>query len=284
MKYLILEPLGGIANRMRAIESAVNYSKFHNRKLIIIWEKNVFLNADFFDCFRPISSVKVIQLDYQGTGFISKFKRRILNGFKYWLKIYHQARYFFDTEMEMLLNQHKNNLIKVGFSLDAIAESANGIYIKSCYEFYPNLTNFMIEIDSEVQKLGNKIIDDHQCDIGIHIRRTDHVDAISNSPIHLFITKINERLNSYPNAKFYLSTDAKDVVNYLQEHFNSHIITGITNRDRNSAEGIRSALIDLHCLGRCSEIWGSDQSSFSDRAGRMNKSKLEILSLKNTSA
>ncbi|RZL61577.1 MAG: hypothetical protein EOO93_13120 [Pedobacter sp.] len=284
MKYLIIEPLGGLANRMRAIESAVNYANSHERKLMIVWEKNAFLNADFFDCFRPVNGAKVIQLDYLGVGIISKVKRRILNVVKWMIKLVYRARYIPDAEIEVLLKDHEYDLGNVGGLMDAIADNSNGIYIKSCYEFYPNLTGFLVEIDYKAQQLGNQILNSHRCDIGIHIRRTDHTEAINNSPIDLFKTKISEKLTSHPHYKFYLSTDSSEVVDYLERHFSSHIITGISNRDRHSEEGIRSALIDLHCLGKCVEIWGSDQSSFSDRAARINGSKLEILSLKNISA
>ncbi|QPH39932.1 O-fucosyltransferase family protein [Pedobacter endophyticus] len=282
MKTVILEPLGGLANRIRAVESAYNFSIANNSKLIVVWEQNGWLNATYEDCFESLPNVEVINLNYNGTSVASKVKRRLLDGYKYYLKKRYTSSAIGDAQIEELFDKLGANPQAIKASVDS-AVNGKGIYIKCCYEFYPNLNNLNLSIKHSIRAFASDFLKKNQCDIGIHIRRTDHVEAISNSPLHLFKDQISNALAQWPDYKFYLSTDSAEVAQELQTQFKDKLVTGVSDRRRDSTEGIRSALLDLYCLGSCKEIWGSDKSSFSDRAARMNKIPLKIISLQTSS-
>ena len=48
-----LTPYGGLANRMRALNAAIEFAQTINRPLVVIWFKNRELNAAYDDLFTP---------------------------------------------------------------------------------------------------------------------------------------------------------------------------------------------------------------------------------------
>lgn len=53
MKELTIVPYGGLANRMRAMNSAIEYAKTLNCPLQVVWFCNKELNALFDELFTP---------------------------------------------------------------------------------------------------------------------------------------------------------------------------------------------------------------------------------------
>ena len=54
MKTIIVQPMGGLCNRMRTIASAVKLAKKLNCKMKVLWVKDKALNAPFKSLFEPI--------------------------------------------------------------------------------------------------------------------------------------------------------------------------------------------------------------------------------------
>ncbi|HNU76972.1 MAG TPA: hypothetical protein PLT53_09990 [Prolixibacteraceae bacterium] len=48
---IIIEPFGGLANRMRVIASAMDFSNKTKQKIKLIWVANYDLNCEFLDLF-----------------------------------------------------------------------------------------------------------------------------------------------------------------------------------------------------------------------------------------
>ena len=113
---------------------------------------------------------------------------------------------------------------------------------------------------------------------GIHIRRTDNTKSIENSPTELFINAINQELVYNPDTVFFCASDSVQEVKLLSDIFGSKIIFNKNKSySRNSPKGIKDALIDLCCLKKCNEIYGSFWSSFSETAALWGGGKLHIL-------
>ena len=94
MKTLIVRPLGGLANRMRVIETATAYATNHSAEIIILWEKNNILNAYYEQCFEPLPNVKIINVDCSGNNFFFKLKRKIINRLFLWI-----GKFIFDIRL-----------------------------------------------------------------------------------------------------------------------------------------------------------------------------------------
>src|SRR5258708_18420648 len=60
---LIIEPLSGLANRMRAIDSAFSLAKAIDRPVGIAWNRGPDLGAEFFDLFEPVDGIYFVRVD-----------------------------------------------------------------------------------------------------------------------------------------------------------------------------------------------------------------------------
>lgn len=278
MKYLIVKPVGGLANRMRVLESAYNCSKEHNGNLIVIWERNSSLNAKYSDCFRSIDGVRVIEAEYNNNSIFAKFKGKIFDSIKDIGVAFFTQKKLYDADISpYLVNDQPLDEAKTFFG--KLAKQNKGLYIETCYEWYPNISAFRLNIQETIRKKAAASLQNHPTVIGIHIRRTDNADSINNSPLEKFIEEINSNLKSFPSSAFYLSTDSDEVVQQLRYIFKEKIITGVSVRTRDSKEGITSALIDLYCLSQCKIILGSFKSSFSERAAIIGNIPLQIVAV-----
>ena len=103
--------------------------------------------------------------------------------------------------------------------------------------------------------------------IGVHIRRTDNVNALKYSPTDLFVEKIKEELYQNSDICIYLATDdPNEEKNFISEFGNKIIIYKKHSLDRNNPIAIKDAVLDLYNLSHCRKIYGSYYSSFSDTA------------------
>jgi len=113
--------------------------------------------------------------------------------------------------------------------------------------------------------------------IGLHLRRTDHMDAINVSSTEKFIQYIEKELKENDNTNFFLATDSAKEEEKLRSLFGHKIISNQSDISRNSVAGIQDALVDLYCLAKTKKIYGSFKSSFSETAAQIGNSELVIV-------
>lgn len=126
-----------------------------------------------------------------------------------------------------------------------------------------------MEINNIVEKYRGNII-------GIHIRRTDNTQSITQSKDECFIKSLNQEINSNPDIHFYLATDDLSVKKHFTNIYGSRIITSNNEVCRNTIEGMKAAVKDLYCLSKTNKIIGSAYSSYSEIAAELGNIKLEI--------
>jgi hypothetical protein len=103
-----------------------------------------------------------------------------------------------------------------------------------------------------------------QC-VGVHVRRTDHTEAIANSPLALFAERMKKELETAADISFFVATDDKEVRRELKELLpDAKLIFPQSDViDRDSKEGIEEAFIEMLALSKCRKILGSYNSTFS---------------------
>ena len=103
-----------------------------------------------------------------------------------------------------------------------------------------------------------------QC-VGVHVRRTDHTEAIANSPLVLFAERMKKELETAADTSFFVATDDKEVRRELKELLpDAKLIFPQSDViDRDSKEGIEEAFIEMLALSKCRKILGSYNSTFS---------------------
>lgn len=253
---LIIQPIGGLCNRMRAINSARMLAAKRKEKLKVIWFVNPELGCPFEKIFKPTDSFQVINI-------YSKWNVK-----KLWYQI--TAAIFGIFLNNESIRSHKGD----GTLEESFASSLGPyVYIATEEHFYPchDYKTFVPEekvqakIDGKRKELGEHAV-------GVHIRRTDNMPAIGKSSTQSFIESMNQEITADPQTMFYLATDDLSEEDALRERFPDRIISNQErNLSRDSVAGIQDAMVDLYCLASTKKIIGSFFSSFTDIAADMNQ-------------
>lgn len=266
---IMVEPCAGLGNRLLAMTSAYELSRKLGKELIIVWKKEVGCAIRANDLFEI--SVPVVDISEMGwkNGIIENM---VSNRTK--KKYRGMADRFFECD-EIADAKNAGGFEKVRLMVAQEPVS----YIKS----YTNLCEITAESFSflkpskEVLTRGNKVfarISDKT--VGVHIRRTDHVDATKNSPLTLFIEKMKAEME-VQDTDFYVTTDDVSAIEELKQHFSAEKLIVYEDKvlDRDSKTGIQDALVDMLCLSKCRKILGSYQSTFSLIPSIMGQTELE---------
>lgn len=269
---IIIEPCAGLGNRLLALTSAWELSKKLHRELKVIWKREAGCNIKSQDLF-VFDGIDVIDISENGwkqdfvgtlTGNSAKKKYRSM------------AERFVECD-EVEEWKKDGGFEKVE---QMVAETAV-IYIKS----YTNLCEIRQESFSflkpseAVLARGKEVFARmNKNTVGVHIRRTDHADAINNSPLTLFEDTMKKELAEH-EASFYVTTDDAAVLDEMKQVFPKKSLIIYENKvlDRDSKVGIQDALVDMLCLSKCCKIIGSYRSTFSLIPSIMGNIELEMM-------
>lgn len=109
----------------------------------------------------------------------------------------------------------------------------------------------------DIQRRINEITKDWEGHVvGLHVRRTDNVRAIQNSPIERYYQIIKKEVEIDSLVRFYLATDSEEVKHDLTSRFGNRIITTPLCLKRSSLQGMKDDVVDLYCLASTSRIYG----------------------------
>ncbi|MDR1517917.1 MAG: hypothetical protein LBS52_07490 [Dysgonamonadaceae bacterium] len=266
MKTLYFVPEGGLANRIRAISSALAFCRDKDIALKIFWFKDWGMGARFHELFDAIQcdTAEVIDTDWRHN-YLDLQRTRNYAMFPY------------------LVYRFNNQIFKNIRNLNAnpnIAKSTGDFYISSCYEFYGDTSDYSLlkpiesiqkGICAERQKFGNQAV------IGVHIRRTDFPRSINESPTELFIEKMKREIENDPNVKFFLASDDEREKQSVSAVFREKMISFASELKRDTAKGVREALIELYLLSATKKIIGVRGSSFSEVAAKAGGIPLETI-------
>lgn len=248
---IIIQPSGGLCNRMRVISSAYILAQKKNCKLLVLWKMCDELNCPFEELFLPPKEFTIIN-------FKSNFNMK---------KLFYQ----FSAKQRFNNTDIENNKTDGVLHNDFFEKLASSVYISTWEHFYPAKDYHVFEPTNALKKRIGNITDTFgpHC-VGVHIRRTDHTWAIANSKSDEFSIAIREELEKFPDAKFYVATDDMKEEERLRKEFGNAILSNTTKTlARDSVEGMHDALIDLFCLSLTTKIFGSYYSSFTDIAADM---------------
>jgi hypothetical protein len=300
LKKIVVQPTGGLCNRLRAIESVLHLLKTTEKTdyITVVWENNHELGASYKSLFKPNNKIKVIEtLPFTGKNMLNPLRmvsvwNVIAPKEKNYQKSY-QFRQILGKEKsfdKIIYQDEMFELVKNQFDFNELTEY-NSLYIASCFDFeidYENkysmdketmnfpFSNFVAH--NSIQNEINQIVEKFSTNtVGLHIRRTDHAGAIEHSPLSLFIEKMTEEIALNNETNFFLATDDKETEKELIQLFGQRIIINTEKAfDRDSEKGVQDAYIDVACLSKTLKIYGSHASSFSETAAKMEGIELII--------
>lgn len=283
---IILE--GGLGNRMRVAASAYAMAKRTGIPMRVLWTKQWGMNCRFDDLFTLTPDPSA-----QGAG--SSFSLRDARGFEKLLfarptlKNLHAPRL-----LQRLCYRHIIYAPQIwylnrdGFDYEAWFRQG-GTLMTAYRDFCPWTSDDLRQLfrpnDGVRRLIDERCRDFTPNTIGIHIRRTDHQQAIDESPLELFIEAIDReqesssRMAAYHGAPFsiYLATDDEATKEALRRRYGKRVITSEAEATRESTDGIRDALVEMYALSRTRQIYGSAGSTFSPIAACLGDVPITIL-------
>lgn len=269
---LVINPIGGLANRMRTLAGGLALAQRIGVDYKIVWLKNWELNAAFDDIFR-LDVIPAVKFSYPGkvkyglSYSIPRLKNLYLTSCT--LKRFGVA--FLDgMEVYRKLAEREDegkgirSLFENGFSRCKKCLLQGGINVYPYgNDMYRQLFKPVAEIADDVAGRLRMI---GPSPIGVHIRRTDNVQSIQNSPDEVFLREMERILHMQPETRFYLATDSEEVKLRFGREFGDRVYSSERIANRNTLAGIKEAATEMYTLAGTKAIIGSYYSSFSEAA------------------
>jgi hypothetical protein len=250
---IIIEPLAGLGNRMRAINSARALSRYLKTRCVILWTNDgINCNCRYSDLFLSDGFSWVIE------GVIANHITP-LNPALYHQKLDH-----------VQIGQKRND---TGFfeSLDPDLR----IYIRTYDDFYPNHDyHSFIPVPHLMERIRKFTSTFDDSTVGIHIRRTDNSQSNEHSPTKKFIHYMEQEIRADPSVNFFLATDSPQEEQVMLSRFGDRIKVHKKKYSRASLAGMEDALVDMYCLAATQRLYTSWWSSFSTIASQINNRKM----------
>lgn len=248
---LIIQPSGGLCNRIRVINSARVLAGRRGEALIVLWYACPELNCSFEDLFLPVKD----------------FTIHNIRSLKDPRKLFYQLRARQRLGNDDILRNKTDGILHEDF----FRSLKDPVYLFTWEHFYPSSDYSCYvpapALNTRIQALTASF--GPRC-VGVHIRRTDNAVSMGKSTTEQFVALMKRELDTHPETSFFLATDDMAEERNLREIFPGKIISN-PNRtlDRNSVSGMHDALLDLYGLAATKKLIGSYWSSFTDIAADM---------------
>lgn len=247
---IVVEPLAGLCNRMRTIDGALSLGERTGLPVHVRWGVRGDMGARFDQLFEVPDSFASLEQ------FVDRPWTRLPR-----LAVV-RARCGRYVDTAAVERQWVDGT-------DPAAFTGHGtLYLRTYHRVEPSVPPFrdfrpVAAIREQVAALGD--LGHH---VGVHIRRTDHVDAIRSSPTSGFVACMQAELDADPDTRFFVATDEPAEEAHLRDAFPGRIVTHPKRSyARRDPQAIVDAAVDLYALAGCRSIIGSGKSSFSATAG-----------------
>jgi hypothetical protein len=249
---LIFEPLAGLCNRMRSLDSAMALADATGHELHVIWDLNRELNCRLEDLFELPAAIKSLRQPRSG-----RFGRRCR-----WL--------YYTATCQIHLGQKRIvRWVQEGRDFRSLRDYRT-VSMATWEEFFPRAKPFRaFRPIAALQQTVERYCSEGNV-IGVHIRRTDNRASIDKSPTTCFLELMQREVDADRSVKFFVATDSPEEESRLKQRFGGRIITHAkATLDRDDPRGIQDAVVDLYSLANCRKLIGSHWSSFTDVAAQI---------------
>lgn len=259
MRRLILNPINGLANRLRALAGGLGLVRdCSDVALDIVWHPcKHYPVEDYQTIFDPLEGPHMDRVRFTDRHALAQ--ACLFPGRLRWRRhlrsdgegVEAVAALFPDLDVEKAADT---------------AASGGAAYLKTCHKIYDGhwapvrpVQRIRDRIDAVAEDFGPQTV-------GVHIRRGDSIRSIEQSPLDLFVREMEAITLADDRASFFLATDSPDVAFALRDRFRDRLLTRSPDLTRDTLAGTEDAVVDLWCLSRTSRVLGSYWSSFSETA------------------
>lgn len=265
-------PYAGLCNRMRVMSSSYACARELGCYSRVLWcYGNRDCKVHFHALFQPVDlpSFEVVETDswYAETNSWRHFYLPSLLRRLRYRKVYDNYNFRNQEGHRPLVEKMREDRPSGRVAICSMHQCGPNFPLAQMFRPVP-------EIEAQVQALlppgGGPVI-------GVHIRRTDHVEAIRHASVERYEQMMDAEIRERPEVKFYLATDDGEVKGRLLHRFGEgRIITAQMALGRDSQAGMVGAVVDLIALSRTEKIIGSYYSSYSEIAAELGGIELII--------
>jgi len=257
---LTLEPVNGLCNRMRAIDSALALARANGVAMRVVWVRQPDCGAAFGELFQPVADLEVVERSRWGNRVLRRLE--IAAG-RYRCVVRHD-------EMRSLL--------RLAFDFDRLLRERES-FVQSFHRFHPSPRPFAdfapaAPLAAEIERIAGAF---PGRTVGVHVRRGDNVLAAHHSPTAAYLERMAAALADDPETHFFLATDSPAAEDEIRRSFPGRVLTRPRTWGRDSTAALRDAVVDLWCLARTRAVLGSYFSSFSETAAEIGGLPLTVV-------
>lgn len=271
---IVLEPCAGLANRILAIATGYHLAVETGQSMEVLWDVDGAVGIAIEELFTLPEDIKIRKMTkfpYRQKPLL-RLKSDIVR-----MYLRRKAELFWECGDTVSVLRMMNQ----DYLIEQIRDNRLS-YIKSFCELTMITDKSIFSIfqpAEEILQKGEKVFQKiNRQTIGMHIRRTDHVEAISKSPLELFYQKIEEIIRNNEAEQIFLATDDLNVEQKICGMFNGRVFCYHGKKfGRDSKNGMQDGLIDMLALSKCREIYGSYGSTFSKIASYLGNCELYVL-------
>lgn len=279
IRELIINPIGGLANRMRSIASGLSLASDMQIRARVAWPVNRDLNI----CYDKLFCRDSLPCPLVNTnGIVDLFCYDVPRKRNLYLP---KAFGVMGDSYSCRLSDADGLPQFIGDVRglrEKVAQVNNVLRIRSGLEYYPfdvcAYRRIFTPVES-VQRLAASLSDVPSSEMtGLHVRRTDNVESITRSPLRLFEEVVERQIAIDSSAIFYIASDSDEVKQSLVTRFGSkHFRYSTMKVSRTTAAGMQMALAEMLVLSQCKKIYGSYWSSYSEAAAMLGNVPFEQL-------
>lgn len=279
-KTITLLPLGGIASRIRTISSMIYLAERYARPLEIIWKTDDYMtiSTDRLFTIAPELAQKGIQLrQAEWIDNILNTPPTSSNFFLSWPFVsLGYDRVLGPKRVEYMLANARAELD--GYLKDA--EKSLLIATEEGFGRYPHMYD-SLETTVEVNNvLLSSMASWRGRVVGVHINRRINPQSIFNeSPIELFIRRMQEMIEQDREVAFFIATTSKDERERLATIFRDRVFVPHSVADPHTLKGVIQSTGELLALSHTERILTTPGSNYSKVAADIGRVPIETLSI-----
>lgn len=258
-KYLIVQPQGGLANRLRVLASASVMAKVSKRRLILDWRIDSDMGASWSELFQnkilSVAEANMPQECINKYGLVSCYSGYDMEG------IYKKFSGIPSDGATIVYIYTCHN-----FSPDTLAFDD---FLHACKAFYLSL-NPVEKVKLRIEEKLKEFVKQENI-VGIHYRswktsveRQKNYNAPPVTSLELLREQVDSKINISTQV-FFASEDLEAKKNFSMG-LAKIIFSEERNFERNTLESTQGALVDWFLLTKTAFLVGTYQSSFSDEA------------------
>jgi hypothetical protein len=245
-KYLVIEVLGGLGNRMMALISAQRLAEMEQRQLWVSWPVR--------QGHQHVRFLATLNQLYRRRGFreISPTK-------------FHRARY--QPVVRYIPLENSRRELRSGMPDRILVSQLHGRLMSEEPEQFGNWHQLFMEkyqlsekLQQQFDEFQHRYFADVTNLVGFQVRVQGHRLTRQWRPGEKFMALAEKLLSEDPGCKIFLSVDHLPTSRQFTNRFGSRILAIKKTNHLNTAEALENTILDCHLLAACPKFFGSPHS------------------------